>query len=468
MIFFQQFNASKDSTPFDVPYGVSHFTRWGQYLALFVTVALSYDIFGSMKELSSLWFTNDASWLKVTGPSKETKPFVMWVVRILLPNIMQLIVGLLALLVSFIIIAQSDDVISLFAEFAAMSVIAELDNIAFWFAEQGYAGDEIQKDSVRVQKVQIEDKILYIRFGKYASFNLRTTLFVFLLATTITCFTPIIIGQNNGTYFRLKYPKCNVMSELINTFNDGKCDGGLQNSYACGFDGGDCIDFNIAYPICDTSEPESVGNGVCDEENNKKECSYDGGDCCEKKGDLSLGDNICHAGHFNTAKCLYDSGDCDVPRNAYPSCPDYAENVVDDQGNPIEIGNERCDQGKENIDAYMNDDCGWVFGDCKELREKNIEKKNEYPNCDVSQHFRIEDGVCDGGEYLTANCGWDGYDCCDFDHSSIGDGKCDSTEENNYFYLTKECGYENFDCCDFRFLELVDNGFCADIFRDDE
>ncbi len=71
-----------------------------------------------VKELSSLWFNYEGEWLKVTGPLGERRTFVTWLIRILMPNLLQIFVGSLALVISFVIIIQSDDVINLFSEFA--------------------------------------------------------------------------------------------------------------------------------------------------------------------------------------------------------------------------------------------------------------------------------------------------------------------------------------------------------------
>jgi len=52
------------------------------------------------------------------------------------------------------------------------------------------------------------------------------------------------------------------------------------NSVECGYDGGDCIEFNNLYPYCDVDKPYLVGNGICDGANySVRECGCDGGDC---------------------------------------------------------------------------------------------------------------------------------------------------------------------------------------------
>lgn len=61
----------------------------------------------------------------------------------------------------------------------------------------------------------------------------------------------------------------------------GLCDGGIFNREKCGFDYGDCDEFNEEYPNCKVKHPRRVGNGRCDKQSNIIECKWDGGDCTE-------------------------------------------------------------------------------------------------------------------------------------------------------------------------------------------
>ena len=89
MIFIVQSSQGDGSTPFDIPFSVSWSVRLGQIIAVLVTITLSRDIFLPIKELSTLWFSYEQEWLKVTGPLKEKRAFPVWIVRILFPNILQ-------------------------------------------------------------------------------------------------------------------------------------------------------------------------------------------------------------------------------------------------------------------------------------------------------------------------------------------------------------------------------------------
>ena len=153
----------------------------------------------------------------------------------------------------------------------------------------------------------------------------------------------------------------------------------------------------------------------------------------------------------------------DELRRRFPLCADYeGKDIVDDQGQPIVIGNGVCDNGKEYIQTYMSEDCGWVFGDCTDVRERDLMLQAKYPDCKgIDAFFKIGDGICDGGAFLTEACGWEEYDCCEEDVSKIGDGECNSYDGGvDGLYLTRECGYEDYDCCNVK--ELAGNGICVD------
>ncbi len=106
----------------------------------------------------------------------------------------------------------------------------------------------------------------------------------------------------------------------------------------------------------------------------------------------------------------------------------------------------------------MVESCNFDGGDCIEYMEK-------YPMCNVTDPWRVGDGNCDFGEYMTYECGWDGGDCIDEQFPEckanatykalFGNGVCDlrnPSDEIENFELywwqvgNLECGYDGFDC----------------------
>ena len=115
------------------------------------------------------------------------------------------------------------------------------------------------------------------------------------------------------------------------------------------------------------------------------------------------------------------------PVPGYPNCQ-----VIQ----PKWIGNGICD-GYD----YNTVECGFDGGDCHDI--------NKYPNCQVRFPSRVGDGSCDGYEYNTPECGFDGGDCiipeypnCHVKYPKfVGDGECDGGE-----FDTPECGFDGGDC----------------------
>eukprot|EP00554_Chaetoceros_debilis_P016166 CAMPEP_0194125384 /NCGR_PEP_ID=MMETSP0150-20130528/59435_1 /TAXON_ID=122233 /ORGANISM="Chaetoceros debilis, Strain MM31A-1" /LENGTH=149 /DNA_ID=CAMNT_0038819191 /DNA_START=547 /DNA_END=992 /DNA_ORIENTATION=- len=108
---------------------------------------------------------------------------------------------------------------------------------------------------------------------------------------------------------------------------DGSCYGGPLNTKQCWYEFGDCLNFNLVYPLCKGDElvdvENEVGNGECNRLFAIPGCEYDGGDCCPYKIQyaLSFGDGLCHGGIAATEFCGYDNGDCHYFAKKYPSCP---------------------------------------------------------------------------------------------------------------------------------------------------
>jgi hypothetical protein len=404
LVLARQF--SSWDTPFSVPFRVDISCRIGQFAAIIVTVAIARDVVIPIRELLLLGLNDRQKWCQVVGVSLEQASTLLWVRHILIPNILQFIEGFSVVFVSYVIVIQSDDIIELFNDFAAVQIVAEIDNVAFWLADNGYFGTRLRHDCMDLKRLQILDEDQSYQMG-CCRLLLRPFILFSLFLMMIGAFIPTVQGQISGRYFTQKYPNCRIPDGEYHKIGDGVCKGGVFNTFECAFDGGDCIDFNIAYPRCKIIEPSEIGDGICQQKHNRTECGFDGGDCCPlERNDKLLGDGICHSGHYSAAYCNYDNGDCDEMRGNYTFCNFDTYSSVDYNGEPIEIGDGIC----TFIPEYMNEECGWVFGDCAEKSEIYKKLKDEYPNCEVDL-LRIGDGECDGGKYNTEQCNWDGGDC---------------------------------------------------------
>ena len=407
LIFHGQLTTSAGSTIFDVPFQVSWAVRTGQFLAIFISIVISYDILMPIKDLNLLWFTK-AEWSKVVAdidnrrneeyhslrgmriPMTHSRPHTarwkLWMMQIFFPNLLKFIQGVFVLIITFVITIKSDDTIDLFKDFAAMQVISELDNAAFHLSNHGYFGAALKKDAKISKSIKIRDKVQKICFG----LTLRPLILLSLLIVMMTIFVNgIALGQINGDFFKKKYPNCAIRDKSeIASMGDGKCNGGLPNTFQCGFDDGDCLEFNIAFPNCKAINAYQVGDGECQPQLNVESCGFDGGDCCsDKMEDKYVGDKKCNGGLYNTKTCGYDGGDCDAFRKKYPLCPDLDvpnDKLYRDDETPIVMGDDKCDF----IAQYMTEECGYEYGDC-------------IKNCNVTDPTKLGDGICDGGKYNT-------------------------------------------------------------------
>ena len=142
------------------------------------------------------------------------------------------------------------------------------------------------------------------------------TIYILALAAWITIFS---LQQNQTVFLAINYPDCKVQNP--NEIRDGHCDGGEHNTAECGFDGGDCDEFNEKYPNCNADTPFFIGDGRCHGgDYDTEECGWDGGDCahfnekypnCEVSLPYLVGNGYCNSyAAYNTAECGWDGGDC--------------------------------------------------------------------------------------------------------------------------------------------------------------
>ena len=238
--------------------------------------------------------------------------------------------------------------------------------------------------------------------------------------------------------------KCNA--SLPHLLGDGKCHGREYNNLECKSDGGDCLDFNEMYPNCTVEYPFRINNGICDGgDYDTLECGFDGSDCidfwgknpdCVVEAKELIGNGVCNGEtNYNNANCSYDGGDCDDFNAKYPrGC------LVKDVS---KVGDGTCDGV-----PYNTEYCGFDGGDCDDFN-------TNYPGCLVTNPQKIGNGICDSGEeYNSAKCLFDGGDCDDFNSQYpgcnvtypdfVGNGVCNGGDYNN-----EQCHDDGGDCDEF-------------------
>jgi len=540
LILISQINEGDGSTPFNVPFKVENEVRIGQFAVIIVCVLSQDDVLTSLQGICALWkcgctafqdlsssgqddlsttsgqddlSANRQDDLSASGQddlstcgqdvfaehydlsiqaaaATEAKNWhhrEFYALHILLPNLLKFAQGVFVLLVSLVIIVQGDDLIDLLKDSTALFFVSTIDNVIFFCATAGYFGHKVGRQAqVTTEKVIVDVK-------KW-SFIVRSFVVIIIGSFMISALSTVTYGQVSGNYFILQYPNCNVTDNgtAISKMMNGVCDGGELNTLGCAFDGGDCINNNLAFPRCNVKDPEVLlGNGVCNGgAYNTPECKYDDGDCiiaiytdCHSFDNITLfGDGVCHL-EFNTASCGYDKGDCDL-FNSYPNC---------DIPDPDQLGDGTCN----TTSPYNSTVCGYDGGDCVddvvEGRCKNqfpdpngiiellgdgecntrtnnqacgwdgkdcLEFNANYPDCVVTDDgtaiSKMNNGICDGGELNTLGCAFDGGDCIDHNLAFPGCNVKDPEVllgndicNNVGAYNTIECGYDGGDCEEF-------------------
>jgi hypothetical protein len=156
MVISEQYSSSKGSTPFDVPYKVPPIVHVGQFLAIILSLATQTDLVISIVTFIMLWFKRRVHWTQLIKVSEDSSVFV-WLSRVAFPAGCEFIEGLLVLIATFVIVIQSDSIIELFKDFAAMQLISELDNMSFWLALHGYLGKDLAYGAKQARKIKVHE-----------------------------------------------------------------------------------------------------------------------------------------------------------------------------------------------------------------------------------------------------------------------------------------------------------------------
>ncbi|GFH62061.1 hypothetical protein CTEN210_18537 [Chaetoceros tenuissimus] len=524
--FIKQLSEEGNKFRFNIPIGVSTSVRFGQYCVALLSIFLSSDIQIAIQYLlifrkgsdnlqilkenqidkavvipsgglmrNTIYFPKlrigdskrkdqKDEWHRV-GPtlSSTSLPISkMFMLRaVYFPNILRFLQGIVVIVMLMILIIQNNDFIELLMNFSALFIIAQIDDIVFTLVRRGYFfGYQISEVASKIEKMEISEERKRGRQFFNSSFFKGSVILGFISMSMIVYVYAIARLQEKGIFLQIKYPGCIVSDNAdFALIGDGICQKGELNNNECGFDGGDCEEFNIKYPGCSALLPLKVGDDICDDGNNYIECQYDGGDCCPF-GDPTRLDKLddfnklkqtqrCDGGLYSTSLCDYDAGACDSLREQFPRC-DFNKigNHFSVTDNVPTLGDTFCEST-----LYNNENCGWEFGDCLEC------------NSLVTDITLTGDGYCHGGWHNSNFCNSDGNDCDAFNARYpgcteytnailderkplklvpvLGNGACES-----FLYNNKDCGYENGDCLTFNILypecadkikELLDSGF---------
>lgn len=506
ILYDQVVKQSSGSSTLNIPYAVERSVTFGQFLGIVICVGVQSDVLSSIQLLIAMRPRDESDWHEIIGVGEEGRNMKTWFIRVFLVNMLKFTSGILVLSVNFVTIVQSENIVDLMKDVAALLIVSELGQIFYTLAEYGFLGNKLDDSTYRVSRTEVEDFMGGTTFMKMY-IPARLIVFLVLVSTMASLVGFFVRQQISGKYFFDKFPYCTIDVSDIPKIGDGYCNGGQFNSIACAFDGGDCIDFNLEYPNCKATEPELVGNDFCNFELNNEECNFDGSDCCPfdygvNGTDDRLGDGVCHGGKFFTQMCSFDEFDCQDLRSRVQPLGCDIEALANLVGDRIPVmGDGICDSRVYNRAECLFEDgdcvecndqvynylltgdgichggnhnnriCNFDAGDCNDFNRRyprcvSSTAKNPRISADLRTLPIIGDGICNSGIYNTADCGFEDGDCllCNqlleetgLDRTKLGDGQCDGQN-----YMSETCGMDGGDCaaCPYPRFE-IGNGWCT-------
>ena len=255
LILLIQTSQSDNSTPFNVPFKVDSTVRIGQFTVIPLSLLHQDDVLSSLQTLFAFWNCDCTAFQELfkdhadppSPPASQkgssSRDYRFYALYIFLPNLLKFAQGALVLVASTVIIVQGDDLLRLLKGFTALFFVSEVDNVIFKVTNAGYFGRPLALQAQATIGKVIDDK-------KKWSMNLRSIVMITIGSLMVAALSFVMRGQLSGNFFAQQYPDCFVTDAVaaISKMKNGICDGGELNTLGCAFDGGDCINHNLAFP----------------------------------------------------------------------------------------------------------------------------------------------------------------------------------------------------------------------------
>lgn len=233
--------------------------------------------------LTCLYYEED-----LTDDEKRKRDFVrsMWrdrrafFLRVFVPNLLKMLQSVIVLLLIFIVVIYTGNLLDLVKDFTALFIISDIDEKIFELVDDSYFGPRLQKEALASK-----EKTIPVDKNNRYGYRLRSALVLFFICTSFAIWGCFVHTQNIGglwksAYLNWKYPKCYEHVKELSIFNftsidfrdfdknfsnafgiafsNGHCDTDF-NVKVCGYDGNDCsVDH---HPHCQVPDSDRIGNG---------------------------------------------------------------------------------------------------------------------------------------------------------------------------------------------------------------
>jgi len=175
-------DANSDN-PLKIPPSVNIEITIAQAFALVLAVATQGDL------LTAIFLFHDGYDNKRVKKSDAAFTFPMW----LLACVGQFIIGAAMLVTIFILIVQSKDVVDMMLNFAALSFVSEIEDVAFMLAKHGFVSDSVEGECNQVPEYQFPTRKRKTKWFLHS-------VFILISAGLMGGWGYIIDQQRLGTY----------------------------------------------------------------------------------------------------------------------------------------------------------------------------------------------------------------------------------------------------------------------------
>ena len=126
-----QLQTSFGDTALGIPVHAEVSVRVVQLLAIIVAVYIQEDVLNAIRIPVILRIHGPNPWEETFRISQNDKTCMVWMMKVLFPNLLKFSQGMVVLLASWIVIVQSNDVVDLLKDFTALFIISYIGKMTY-------------------------------------------------------------------------------------------------------------------------------------------------------------------------------------------------------------------------------------------------------------------------------------------------------------------------------------------------
>jgi hypothetical protein len=155
--------------------------RATQFFLIPVAIAMQEDLIHVYTRIANIRYENNVQ--EACPAATEFKFALSFILRYL--------DGLYSLIINFVLLLITDEVLSLFLNFAALGFLQSIDDVAFHLAANGYVGDNMEDKCAIVKTVDLPKRV-----GDRFTNSLDSILFLTTYAVMLSIYIYVIITED--------------------------------------------------------------------------------------------------------------------------------------------------------------------------------------------------------------------------------------------------------------------------------